>query len=127
MTELLSNSNTKKAISHLLFHSVMVHLQERGVKYVVGDGVETHYYFGEDNVGVTKVNHEEADTLLIYCLSISPLEDLKVMVHIIDTDVFVLLLKQQSIACLCIWIIKKVPLILQKLEINYLLLRRLLC
>ena len=104
MTELLSNSRTKKSLTNILSTEIITHSKRRGINYVVSSRNTTQYYFGGSHHGTHQINHEEADTSLILCLAFLELRNLAIFVYSIDIDIFVLLLKHLPVTT-----IKKVP------------------
>ena len=93
MSDILAHSKTKKALTFLLASSVNEHLQQQNKMFVVAHDIEAPFSLGHDANYKSNINHEEADTMLIYCLANCPLSDLPVRVYCIDTDVCALLLK----------------------------------
>ena len=93
----LAHSKTKKALTFLLAASVTEHLQQQNKMFIVAHDIEAQFSLGHDANYKININHEEADTMLIYCLANCPLSDLSVQVYCIDTDVFALLLKHLSL------------------------------
>ena len=74
----LAHSKTKKALTFLLAASVTEHLQQQNKMFVVAHDIEAQFSLGHDANYKININHEEADTMLIYCLANCPLSDLSV-------------------------------------------------
>ena len=87
MHQLLSHSKTKYSIVDLLLQYLPAYLLGMGLDYVVSGNGRTL-----SNMGTTKNNHEEADTLLIHCLKLCQPTSKNAHVYANDTDVIVLLL-----------------------------------
>ena len=66
-----------------------------GVSFIVAGNGETH-----SGTGMQRNNHEEGDTLLIHLLCVADVSGKTVLVHVNDTDIFVLLLRHlEKIDC----------------------------
>ena len=85
MSQLLAYSRKKQCIAELLLISLTKYLASRGLQYVVAGN---HKTFRSTNAECEN-NHEEADTLLIHCLTFCVNTR---SVLIFDTDIAVLLI-----------------------------------
>ena len=93
MSELLSSNVSKFSITELLMEASSKHLSRKNVPFIIaGNNCTLSTYTCVDTVN----NHEEADSLMINCMMQLPGRNLNVLVHSIDTDVFLLLLKHCS-------------------------------
>ena len=92
MSEILATNETKRSLTGFLMEKSIEHLQKRNVRYVVA-GNDITYFSYQDPISN---NHEEADTLMINILCILQPMNSCVVVHSVDTDVFVLLLRHHD-------------------------------
>ena len=85
--QLLAHKKTKRSLLELLMGSLRDHLSHRGVEFVVaGNFITYHPTYCE-----TTNNHQEADGLLIHCITSWKLYDKRIWVYASDVDVVVLL------------------------------------
>ena len=83
----------KPNLIELLMGPLRDHLSSRGLQLVVaGNFITYHSTYGE-----ATNNHEEADTLLIHCITSSKLNDKRVWVYASDVDVAVLLIAHRNL------------------------------
>ena len=96
MSELLATNDTKKSLTTFLMEKSLTHLQKRNIKFVIAGNGITYSSFHE----TINNNHEEADTLIINMLCIFQPINKNVIIHSVDTDVFILLLRHyEKIVC----------------------------
>ena len=86
MSNILAHEKTKHALVEILLVPLQRHPKSRDLRYIVAGNHKT--YSSDDDIGMAN-NHEEGETLLVYCLYIAPMrQDKNISVHATDTDIF---------------------------------------
>ena len=72
MSHVLAQEKTKHALAELHLTPLQKHLKSRGLRYIVAGNHKT--FISDDNIDMAN-NHEEGDTLHVYCLHIAPRQE----------------------------------------------------
>ena len=88
LNEILGHEGTKWDLSIYFMEGLRLSLEQRRIEYLIA-GNGRIYKSNSANFDVN--NHEEADSLLIYCMTELNLDNQEVVIYSNDTDVFILL------------------------------------